>query len=212
MKKAIITTLGIGVLLYLVGTLLYIASADAQEYRPPNNFHEYIGVEGSGGVSGWVMKGAVPGFAKKPKYFDSKKAEEQLRYLYNEKGVRLIISLDHCENVSKVIKRINKKYPGIDLIQICRKIRRGRTDRQYERNIGLFEELAQYIGNVSFYIHCRYGAHRAVTALTGAWVAHSNLSFDEAFKRTGGKKRAFRSKGAKGLLNHAKRYSKDLIE
>ena len=66
MKKAIITTLGIGVLLYLVGTLLYIASADAQEYRPPNNFYEY---ENPGSN---VMKGAVPGFAKKPKYFDSR--------------------------------------------------------------------------------------------------------------------------------------------
>jgi len=212
MKKAIITTLGIGVLLYLVGTLLYIASADAQEYRPPNNFYEYIGVEGSGGVSGWVMKGAVPGFAKKPKYFNADIAAKQLIYLHRKKGVKLVVSLDHCEDVSKVIERINARNVDVNLLHICRKIRRGRSDRQYERNIGLFEELARYIGNVPFYIHCRYGAHRAVTALTGAWVAHSNLSFDEAFKRTGGKKRAFRTKGAKGLLNHAKRYSKDLME
>ena len=187
--------------------LLLTTSAYAQEYRAPNNFHEYK-------ITGYtnVMKGAVPGFAKKPKYFDAKKAEEQLRYLYNEKRVRVVVSLDHCKDVGKVITKINKKYPGVGLVHICRKIRRGKSDSQYEKNITLFEEISHFIGNVPFYIHCRYGAHRAVTALTGAWVSYGNLSFDEAFKRTGGKKRAFRSKGQKKLLNHAKRYSKDLME
>ena len=202
MKKAIITTLGIGVLLYLVGTLLYIASADAQEYRPPNNFHEYSG----------AMKGAVPGFAKKPKYFDAKKAEQQLRYLYNEKGVRLVISLDHCKDMENVIDKINEKYDGVDLQHVCRNIVRSGKKRYRDRNVTLFEEVAFAIQNVTFYIHCRYGAHRAVTALTGGWIAHKNLSFGEAFKRAGGKRKAFKSKGQKGLLNHAKRYSKDLIE
>ena len=201
MKKAIITTLGIGVLLYLVGTLLYIATAGAQEYRLPNNFYEYTG----------VMKGAVPGFAKKPKYFDADAAAKQLIYLHKERGVKLIVSLDHCEDVSKVIERINARHIDVGLLHICRKIRRGK--RQYEKNIGLFEELAMYIGrNVPFYIHCRYGAHRAVTAIAGGWIARKNLSFDEAFKRAGGKTKAFKSKGQKGLLNHARRYSKDLME
>lgn len=180
--------------------LLLTTSAYAQEYRPPNNFHQYSN----------AMKGAVPGFAKKPKYFDAKKAEEQLRYLYNEKGVRLVISLDHCEDVGKVISKINKKYPGVDLEHVCRKIIRSNKKRYRDRNIKLFEEVAFAIENTTFYIHCRYGAHRAVTALTGGWAASENLSFDKAFKRTGGKKRAFRSEGQQGLLNHAKRYAKDL--
>tara|TARA_Y100000310_G_scaffold269866_1_gene283364 strand:- start:1131 stop:1781 length:651 start_codon:yes stop_codon:yes gene_type:complete len=200
MKKTIITTLGIGVLLYLVGTLLYIASAKAQDYSAPRNFHEYAG----------AMKGTVPGFAKKPKYFDSRLAEEQLRFLYNEKGVRLVISLDHCENVKKVIIKINKNYPGVGLEHVCRKIVRGQ--RYYERNITLFEEIASAIGSVTFYIHCRYGAHRAVTALTGGWIAKQKLTFKEAFENAGGKKRNFRKKGSKQLLQHAKRYARDMME
>ena len=186
--------------------LLLTSTAYAQDYNPPNNFHEY-----SGEYSG-AMKGAVPGFAKKPRYFNAKLAEEQLRYLYNEKDVRLVISLDHCKDVGKVIDKINEYYEGVKLEHVCRKIRRSSKDRYYTSNIGLFEEVAFAIENVTFYIHCRYGAHRAVTALTGGWVASENLSFDEAFKRAGGKRRAFRSKGQKELLKHAKRYSKDLIE
>jgi len=202
MNKTIITTLGIAVLLYLVGTLLNIASANAQEYRAPNNFYNYYG----------AIKGAVPGFAKKPKYFDARDATEQLRYLYNVEGVRLIISLDHCEDMTKVIDNLNEKYVGIDLKHVCRKIYRNSKDRYYEKNIKLFEEVANAIENTIFFIHCRYGAHRAVTALTGGWIASKNLSFKEAFKRAGGKKRAFRSKGQRGLLKHAKRYAKDLME
>jgi len=182
--------------------LLLTTSVCAQEYRPPNNFHEYSN----------AMKGAVPGFAKKPKYFNAKEAEEQLRYLYNEKDVRLIISLDHCKDVEKVINKINERYEGVDLLHVCRKIVRSNKSRYRDKNITLFEEIAFAIENITFYIHCRYGAHRAVTALTGGWIASEKLSFDEAFKRAGGKTRAFRSKGHKGLLEHAKRYSKDLIE
>jgi len=200
MKKTVVTVLGIGVLLYMVGMLLYIASADAQEYSAPRNFHAYAG----------AMKGTVPGFAKKPKYFNSKVAEEQLLYLYHEKNVRLIISLDHCENVKKVLKRIIKKHHSFDMEHICRKIVRGQ--RYYERNITLFEEIASAIGSVNFYIHCRYGAHRAVTALTGAWIAKQKLTFEEAFDNAGGKKRNFRKKGSKQLLQHAKRYARDLME
>ena len=184
--------------------LLLTSTVYAQDYGPPNNFHEH-----SGEYFG-AMKGAVPGFAKKPKYFNAKLAEEQIRYLYNEKDVRLIISLDHCENVGKVIDKINEDYEGVELEHVCRKIRRSYKERYRTSNIELFKEIAFAIENVTFYIHCRYGAHRAVTALTGGWMESENLSFDEAFKRAGGKKRAFRSKGQKGLLEHAKRYSKDL--
>tara|TARA_Y100000034_G_C6829669_1_gene374390 strand:+ start:127 stop:696 length:570 start_codon:yes stop_codon:yes gene_type:complete len=178
--------------------LLLTTTAYAQEYTSPNNFHEYSG----------AMKGAVPGFAKKPKYFSSTSAEEQLRYLYNEKGVRLIISLDHCENVDKVIHAVNEKYPGVDLKHVCRKIRRSKS--QYNKNVELFKEISQYIGNVKFFIHCRYGAHRAVTALTGAWISKDGVSFKEAFERTGGKKKHFRSEGQKALLNQARKFAKDI--
>tara|TARA_Y100000310_G_scaffold344527_1_gene457759 strand:+ start:1060 stop:1662 length:603 start_codon:yes stop_codon:yes gene_type:complete len=190
--------------------LLLTTSVHAQEYRSPNNFHEHTIVEHDGIIVTSAMKGAVPGFAKKPRYFNAKKAEEQLRYLYNEKGVRLVISLDHCENIRKVINKINEKYEGVDLEHVCRKIVRSDKKRYRDSNIKLFEEVAFAIENIPFYIHCRYGAHRAVTALTGGWIASKKLSFDEAFKRAGGKTRAFRSKGQQGLLNHAKRYSKDL--
>lgn len=93
---------------------------------------------------------------------------------------------------------------------ICRKIYR--SGKHYNKNITLFEEIASAIGSEPFYIHCRYGAHRAVTALTGGWIARLRLSFEEAFERTGGKKRAFRSKGQKELLNQAKKYAADRIE
>jgi len=196
MKRFIIAILGSAVLIWMVMFMLRTAAAEPA----PNNMHEY----------GEVVKGAVPGFAKKPVYFSSKLAEEHLRYLYNKKHVRLIISLDHCENVRKVVNKINKDFPGVGLKQICRKVRRSR--KHYEKNIVLFEEVASYIGNVKFYIHCRYGAHRAVTVLTGAWVASGAGSFEEAFKRTGGKKRAFRSKGQKQLIGQAKQYAKDFVE
>ena len=182
--------------------LLLTSTAFAQEYEAPNNFYQY----------GTAMKGAVPGFAKKPKYFDAEQAEQHLRYLYNEKGVRLVISLDHCENVGKVIKKINARYEGVNLEHVCRKIVRSSKGRYRDRNITLFEEIAFAIENTTFYIHCRYGAHRAVTALTGGWIASEKLSFKKAFQRAGGKKRAFRSEGQQGLLKHAKRYAKDLIE
>jgi len=90
---------------------------------------------------------------------------------------------------------------------LCRKIRRAAS--QYKNNVSLFEEIASAIGSVNFYIHCRYGAHRAVTALTGAWIARQRLTFEEAFDKAGGKKRAFRSKGQKELLNQAKKYAKE---
>jgi len=182
----------------LIIFLLLTTTVYAQEYTTPNNFYEYANTG--------VMKGAVPGFAKKPKYFNSRVAEEQLRYLYNVKGVKLIISLDHCEDVNKVVSKVNSKYPGVDLIHICRKIRR--SGKQYEKNVELFKEIAAYIGNVNFFIHCRYGAHRAVTALTGAWVEKRKISFKEAFKRTGGKVKHFRSKGQKTLLKQARKYSR----
>jgi len=180
--------------LLLTVILIFTASASyAQE--APNNMHGFEG----------VSKGAVPGFARKPVYFNAKLAEKQLRYLHDEKGVELIISLDHCQDVKKVISKINKGYDEIALVHICRKIRRSK--KHYAKNVKLFEEIASFIGDVNFFIHCRYGAHRAVTALTGAWVSRQNLSFKEAFKRTGGKKRAFRSKGQKALLNQAKKYA-----
>jgi hypothetical protein len=182
--------------------LLLTSTAFAQEYTTPNNFYQY----------GTAMKGAVPGFAKKPKHFDAKQAEQHLRYLYNIKGVRLVISLDHCEDVGNVIDKINEKYESIDLQHVCRKIVRSSKNRYRDRNVTLFEEVAKAIETMPFYIHCRYGAHRAVTALTGGWIASQKLSFKKAFQRAGGKKRAFRSEGQQGLLKHAKRYAKDLIE
>ena len=198
MRKLIIFVL----LLMVALAIMYMRPvlANAHDHPVPRNFHEYSG----------AMKGTVPGFAKKPKYFSSKMAEEQLLYLYHEKNVRLIISLDHCENVKKVLKRIAKKHHSFDMEHICRKIVRGK--KYYERNITLFEEVANAIGNVNFYIHCRYGAHRAVTALTGAWIAKQKLTFEEAFENAGGKKRNFRYKTSKELLHHARRYAKDLME
>jgi len=178
---------------------MLVASASLAEAAPkaPNNMHEFMG----------VIKGAVPGFAKKPRYFNASLAENNLRFLYDEKDVRLVISLDHCNNVNKVIRKMNR-YLENPIEHICRKISR----KNYEKNITLFEEIASQIGAGNFYIHCRYGAHRAVTALAGAWIARQRLSFEEAFERTGGKKRAFRSKGQKQLLNQARKYAADRIE
>ena len=202
MKRFIIAILGGAVLVWMVMFMLRTASAEPEPMPDaPNNMHEFMG----------AIKGAVPGFAKKPVYFNSKRAEENIRYLYNKKGVRLIISLDHCENVRKVVNRINEDFPGVDLRHICRKVLRSK--KHYHRNITLFEEVANYIGNTRFYIHCRYGAHRAVTVLTGAWVAKGQgFTFEEAFVRAGGKRRAFRSKGQKQLIGQAKQYAKDFVE
>ena len=152
-----------------------------------------------------AIKGAVPGFAKKPKYFNAKLAAENLRYLYGEKGVRLVISLDHCNDVGKVIRKINVNFENDPIEHLCRKIYRN----SYDKNVALFEEVASAIGSIKFYIHCRYGAHRAVTALTGAWIARQRLTFEEAFEKAGGKKRAFRSKGQKQLISQAKRYARE---
>ena len=200
MKRFIIAILGSAVLIWMCVLMLRTASAQPMP-SAPNNMHEFMG----------AIKGAVPGFAKKPVYFNSKRAEENIRYLYNKKGVRLIISLDHCENVRKVVNRINEDFPGVDLRHICRKVLRSK--KHYHRNITLFEEVANYIGNTRFYIHCRNGAHRAVTVLTGAWVAKGQgFTFEEAFVRAGGKRRAFRSKGQKQLIGQAKQYAKDFME
>ena len=52
-----------------------------------------------------------------------------------------------------------------------------------------------------------------MTVLTGAWIAKGiGFTFEEAFERAGGKKRAFRSKGQKQLIGQAKRYSEELKE
>ena len=178
----------------LVTIILIFTASVSYAQKAPNNMHDFMG----------AIKGAVPGFAKKPTYFKPKLAEENVRYLYEKKGVRLVISLDHCSDVGKVIRKINESLDE-PIEHICRKIRR--SDKHYKRNITLFEEVASAIGRVNFYIHCRYGAHRAVTALTGAWIARQRLSFEEAFERTGGKKRAFRSKGQKELLDQARKYA-----
>ena len=185
----------LGVILLI--TAVSAPAAAAPPRQAPNNMHEFMG----------VIKGAVPGFAKKPRYFNASLAEKNLRFLYDEKDVRLVISLDHCKGVGKVIRKMNKSLE-VPIEHICRKIHR----TTYEKNITLFEEIASHIGAGNFYIHCRYGAHRAVTALTGAWIARQRLSFEEAFSRTGGKKRAFRSKGQKQLLNQARKYAADRIE
>jgi len=185
----------LGVLLFIGGAPVSVPAAPLQ--KAPNNMHEFMG----------VVKGAVPGFARKPRYFNASLAEKNLRFLYDEKDVRLVISLDHCKDVGKVIRKMNKSLE-VPIEHICRKIHR----TTYEKNITLFEEIASHIGAGNFYIHCRYGAHRAVTALTGAWIARQRLSFEEAFSRTGGKKRAFRSKGQKQLLNQARKYAADRIE
>ena len=180
--------------------LFLVTPALAQESAPPNNFYEY---EHSG-----VMKGAVPGFAKKPKYFDSKAAEEQIRYLYEVKEVRFIFSLDHCDQVEKVVEKINSSFVSPNEIgHSCGKIVRSRKHFN-KNNIALFKEVASIIGNSKFFIHCRYGAHRAVATLTGAWIIKKGLTFDEAFKRTGGKKKHFRSEGQKALLKQLKRFAK----
>tara|TARA_Y100000034_G_C6827213_1_gene373066 strand:+ start:124 stop:702 length:579 start_codon:yes stop_codon:yes gene_type:complete len=176
--------------------VLIIITTPLAHATPPNNFHAYFG----------ATKGAVPGFAKKPVYFNEDLAEQQLRYLYNNQKVRLVISLDHCKDMTELVDRLNSQYPGIDMVHMCRKVRRSK--KHYDRNISLFKEVASFIGNETFYIHCRYGAHRAVTVLTGAWVAHGKLSFEEAFKRAGGKNRAFRSKGQKELINQARKFAK----
>ena len=176
--------------------ILIIITTPFAQAAPPNNFHTYFG----------ASKGAVPGFAKKPVYFNEVEAEQQLRYLYNNKKVRLIISLDHCKDMTDLIDKLNHKYPGVDLVHICRKVRRSK--RHYDRNVSLFKEVASFIGNEDFFIHCRYGAHRAVTVLTGAWVEHGKMSFKEAFKRAGGKDRAFRSKGQKELIGQARKFAK----
>ena len=170
-----------------------------EEIAPPiRNFHDYQG----------AMKGAVPGFAKKPVYFDSRLAESHLRHLYNNLGVRLIISLDHCKNMTRVIDKINEDYPGVDLKHMCRRVLRSK--KYYKKNIALFKEIAALIGNESFYIHCRYGAHRAPTALTGAWIEKGKLSYEEAFERAGGNIRHFRSKFHHELLNQVRRYARDV--
>jgi len=174
--------------------LIFIASVSYAQ-KAPNNMHGEAG----------AIKGAVPGFAKKPKYFNAKLAEENLRYLYDEKSVRLVISLDHCSDVGKVIRKINVNFKSDPIEHLCRKIYR----KNYNKNISLFEEVASAIGSINFYIHCRYGAHRAVTTLTGAWIARQRLPFEEAFEKAGGKKRAFRSKGQKELIGQAKRYARE---
>ena len=180
---------------YIIVALLFVCmSSVSHAQKAPNNMHAMSG----------VVKGAVPGFAKKPRYFNSRVAEENLSYLYHQQDVRLVISLDHCNDVAKVIRKMNTNLePPIE--HLCRKIRRATS--QYKNNVSLFEEIASSIGSVKFYIHCRYGAHRAVTALTGAWIARQRLTFEEAFEKAGGKKRAFRSKGQKELLNQAKKYA-----
>ena len=187
MSRAII------VLLFIcMASMSSVSLSHAQ--KAPNNMHA---------VSG-VVKGAVPGFAKKPRYFNSRLAEENLLYLYHQQSVRLVISLDHCGDVGKVIRKMNTNLePPIE--HFCRKIRR--ADSQYKNNVSLFEEIASAIGSVNFYIHCRYGAHRAVTALTGAWIARQRLTFEEAFEKAGGKRKAFKSNGQKELLNQAKKYA-----
>ena len=176
--------------------ILIIITAPLAQAVPPNNFHAYFG----------ATKGAVPGFAKKPVYFNEGLAEQQLRYLYNNYGVRLVISLDHCKNMTNLIDRLNYEYPGIDMMHICRKIRRSK--KHYDKNVSLFKEIASFIGNETFYIHCRYGAHRAVTALSGAWVEYGKYSFEEAFKLAGGKNRAFKSKGQRELINQVRKFAK----
>ncbi len=176
--------------------ILIFLTAPIIHAEPPNNFHTYFG----------ASKGAVPGFAKKPVYFNAVEAEQQLRYLYNNHKVRLIISLDHCRDMTDLIDHLNHKYPGIDLVHVCRKVRRSK--RHYNKNVALFKEVASYIGKEEFFIHCRYGAHRAVTVLTGAWVEYGNFSFKEAFKRAGGKHRAFRSKGQKELIGQVRKFAK----
>ena len=167
------------------------------EYPPIRNFHAYAG----------AMKGAVPGYAKKPVYFDSRLAEDHLRHLYNDMGVRLVVSLDHCKNMAKLIEEINEEFPGVDLRHMCRRV--GRHKKYYKRNITLFKEIARLIGGETFYIHCRHGAHRAVTTLTGAWIAKDKLTFKEAFERAGGNIKHFRSKFHHELLGQARRYAKE---
>ena len=165
----------------------------------PRNFHDFAG----------AAKGAVLGFAKKPVYFDIKKGMEELSFLYDQKKVRIIVSLDHCKDVSRLIDRFRKERPRADIDHVCRKIRRGSSKKNHKRNIRLFKELADMIrAEENFYIHCRYGAHRAVTALTGAWIDRAGVSFEEGFDRAGGNKRHFRSKAHYELLNHARKYAR----
>jgi len=161
----------------------------------PNNFHEHKG----------LMKGAVPGFSKGKTKFDPVAAKAQILSLYKNKGVRLIISLDHCADVRGVIEIIRSDSRYFDLDHECRKIRRG--ENYYLKNIGLFRFISSMIGDVPTFVHCRYGAHRAVTAVTGAWIDKARVPFDEAFKRSGGKLRSFKRPSQVTLLNHARRYA-----
>ena len=164
----------------------------------PRNFHEKDN----------AMKGAVLGFAKKPVYFDIEQGMSDLQFLYDRKGVRTIMSLDHCKDMTRLIDQFKRGrgLTDLDITHVCRKIRRGK--RGYKKNVLLFEEVGNLIrSDTRFYIHCRYGAHRAVTALTGGWVNYSRVSFKEGFRLAGGNKSHFRSKGHHELLNHARRYS-----
>ncbi len=167
----------------------------------PRNFHEYDG----------ATKGAVLGFAKKPVYFSLEKGMRELAFLYDQQNVRVIVSLDHCKDVTKLIDRFRKERPGAVIEHLCRKIRRSKSKKNYDRNILLFEEIAALIrDDVNFYIHCRYGAHRAVTALTGGWIQFASVSFKEGFRRAGGNKNHFRSEGHHGLLDHARKHARRL--
>ena len=161
----------------------------------PNNFHEHRG----------LMKGAVPGFSKGKKKFDSTAAKAQILSLYKNKGVRIIVSLDHCEDVRGVLETIKFEYKDFSLDHECRKIRRG--ENYYTRNAKLFRFISSTIGHVPTFVHCRYGAHRAVTAITGAWIDKERIPFDEAFKLSGGKLRSFRRPSQVMLLNHARKYA-----
>ena len=163
----------------------------------PKNFHEHEG----------VMKGAVLGFSKRPVSFSSKKGMKELSYLYDERNVRMIVSLDHCKDTARLVKKFLKKRPKAQISHICRKIRRGK--RSHKSNVALFEEIGMLIRTgKTFYIHCRYGAHRAVTALTGGWINANRTSFRKGFRLSGGNMSHFRSKGQRDLLNHARKYSR----
>jgi len=181
--------------LVFIVSLLFSVCVCAQEL--PTNFHEHDG----------LMKGAVPGFTKKKKSkFDPVSAKRQILSLYKDKGVRLIISLDHCKDVRKVIAVINTENVDFYLNHACRKIRSGKS--QFSRNIELFRYISSKIGKTRTFVHCRYGAHRAVTAVTGAWIDRRGVPFDEAFVLSGGKLRSFRSPGQVALLGHARRYAR----
>jgi len=150
-----------------------------------------------------ISNGGCPGYVSgsNQEPFKRDLALKQLKALASEHGITMVVSLVQRDQIASLAKQV-------PLAQEAWKMHT--EDRNYQRNVKLFEHVAELSKTHRVYVHCRHGTHRAVIVTMGAFIAAGKAkSVGEAFRLADGHLGSFQAGYSRPYLRHLVRYARE---